>query len=398
MTPDPDRTARTPRMNSAARQLLNLERDLRESLRGGYLFGNFDEPLDDELETYEHSLTLKFRRVLTESEWRDVVEKARILPFVQELEANARQAPRVPDAPDLLTKAIADRDSRPWRYYRFECDELKKWCEKVADERDSLRAALAAGHPSSTPPSVPASLPNNDQTKPLAASYPSVPNGGDSGQLLKRVGAFIESRRRNSKPEYEALYADILNWLAELAAVRDAAPASPPVDENPCQRCGAYKVTLSESELDAFGKALSAIKARRTPVEPENHDQETKASEAREGEQPRDSAQQREGLAQNEAGVSAQEMARSPDARSTVAGAAGRTGPPLDPEPPRQDARIKDGIPWSSALQACGCVLYSQDGRHWRNPVCAGHHEYDAGGTPSRAAVPQGGETPPKEK
>lgn len=32
--------------NSSARQLLDLERDLRESLRGGYLFGNFDEPLD----------------------------------------------------------------------------------------------------------------------------------------------------------------------------------------------------------------------------------------------------------------------------------------------------------------------------------------------------------------
>ena len=30
----------------AASQLLDLERDLRESLRGGYLFGNFDEPLD----------------------------------------------------------------------------------------------------------------------------------------------------------------------------------------------------------------------------------------------------------------------------------------------------------------------------------------------------------------
>lgn len=26
--------------------LSDLERDLRESLRGGYLFGNFDEPLD----------------------------------------------------------------------------------------------------------------------------------------------------------------------------------------------------------------------------------------------------------------------------------------------------------------------------------------------------------------
>lgn len=33
-------------MKGAARQLLDLEHDLRESLRGGYLFGNFDEPLD----------------------------------------------------------------------------------------------------------------------------------------------------------------------------------------------------------------------------------------------------------------------------------------------------------------------------------------------------------------
>ncbi len=31
---------------SCERFVLELERDLRESLRGGYLFGNFDEPLD----------------------------------------------------------------------------------------------------------------------------------------------------------------------------------------------------------------------------------------------------------------------------------------------------------------------------------------------------------------
>ncbi len=31
---------------SFERFVLELERDLRESLRGGYLFGNFDEPLD----------------------------------------------------------------------------------------------------------------------------------------------------------------------------------------------------------------------------------------------------------------------------------------------------------------------------------------------------------------
>ena len=33
-------------MRGPAAQLLELERRLRESLRGGYLFGNFDEPLD----------------------------------------------------------------------------------------------------------------------------------------------------------------------------------------------------------------------------------------------------------------------------------------------------------------------------------------------------------------
>ena len=37
---------RERRPAGAARQLLEVERELRESLRGGYLFGNFDEPLD----------------------------------------------------------------------------------------------------------------------------------------------------------------------------------------------------------------------------------------------------------------------------------------------------------------------------------------------------------------
>ncbi len=31
---------------SMEKELLRIERELRESLRGGYLFGNFDEPLD----------------------------------------------------------------------------------------------------------------------------------------------------------------------------------------------------------------------------------------------------------------------------------------------------------------------------------------------------------------
>lgn len=38
--------ARKPTAEDAQSQLLDLERDLRESLRGGYLFQNFDEPLN----------------------------------------------------------------------------------------------------------------------------------------------------------------------------------------------------------------------------------------------------------------------------------------------------------------------------------------------------------------
>jgi hypothetical protein len=40
----------------------------------------------------------------------------------------------------LLKNAISDRDAHPWRYYRFEYDELRKWLDKVADERDALLA------------------------------------------------------------------------------------------------------------------------------------------------------------------------------------------------------------------------------------------------------------------
>lgn len=36
-----------------------------------------------------HELTLEFRRFLSEDEWRDVVSKARELPYVKNLRANA---------------------------------------------------------------------------------------------------------------------------------------------------------------------------------------------------------------------------------------------------------------------------------------------------------------------
>lgn len=45
-------------------------------------------------------------------------------------------------AADILKLALADRDARPWRYYKFERDDLEKWLEKVANERDTLIAAL----------------------------------------------------------------------------------------------------------------------------------------------------------------------------------------------------------------------------------------------------------------
>lgn len=36
-----------------------------------------------------HTLTLKFHRFLTDTEWRQVIAVARTVPFVVELEANA---------------------------------------------------------------------------------------------------------------------------------------------------------------------------------------------------------------------------------------------------------------------------------------------------------------------
>jgi hypothetical protein len=53
--------------------------------------------------------------------------------------------------PELLQAAIADRDARPWRYYRFEWPDAQAWMDKQADtirtlaaERDKLAACLAA--------------------------------------------------------------------------------------------------------------------------------------------------------------------------------------------------------------------------------------------------------------
>jgi hypothetical protein len=46
--------------------------------------------------------------------------------------------------PNLLQKAVDDRERRPWRYYRLDYDVMKKFCEQLADEVDRLKAALSA--------------------------------------------------------------------------------------------------------------------------------------------------------------------------------------------------------------------------------------------------------------
>lgn len=46
-----------------------------------------------------HTLTLEFGRLLTEAEWRDIVERARQLPYVQHLRADYVIGPRAIPVP-----------------------------------------------------------------------------------------------------------------------------------------------------------------------------------------------------------------------------------------------------------------------------------------------------------
>jgi len=43
----------------------------------------------------------------------------------------------------LMTRAVADRDAHPWRYYRFEWADAQKWLDKLSARVDELEAALA---------------------------------------------------------------------------------------------------------------------------------------------------------------------------------------------------------------------------------------------------------------
>jgi hypothetical protein len=41
--------------------------------------------------------------------------------------------------PALLQAALDDRAARPWRYYKFDTDQLKLGLDRLADENDRLR-------------------------------------------------------------------------------------------------------------------------------------------------------------------------------------------------------------------------------------------------------------------
>ena len=98
--------------------------------------------------------------------------------------------------PTLLERAIADRDARPWRYYRFERDDLKKWLEKVADERDALAARV-----------------KELQTaleKPYAlelAAYLGFIHGKDIDSTVERARAYLVERALRAEARVKALEA-----------------------------------------------------------------------------------------------------------------------------------------------------------------------------------------------
>jgi hypothetical protein len=55
----------------------------------------------DDKAQWSHTLALHFGRVLDESEWREVVEQARTLPYVQQLEARAEPTQQPTDSTQL---------------------------------------------------------------------------------------------------------------------------------------------------------------------------------------------------------------------------------------------------------------------------------------------------------
>ena len=49
------------------------------------------------------------------------------------LTAQGEPAPAPPGTPPLLARAIADRDLKPWRYYRLDYDDLRNALDRYAD-------------------------------------------------------------------------------------------------------------------------------------------------------------------------------------------------------------------------------------------------------------------------
>ena len=57
-----------------------------------------------------------------------------VTPFVDFLRSYAPEAEgRTVERPTLHERAVADRDLRPWRYYRLDYDELRKALDRYAD-------------------------------------------------------------------------------------------------------------------------------------------------------------------------------------------------------------------------------------------------------------------------
>ena len=48
------------------------------------------------------------------------------------------------DSSNLLSKAVADRDARPWNYYRLEPDDLKRMLNQLADKLADAQSQIAA--------------------------------------------------------------------------------------------------------------------------------------------------------------------------------------------------------------------------------------------------------------
>ena len=134
---------------------------------------------------------------------------------IRELEAAA------PAPPPLLAKAVADRDARPWRYYKLDHETMKKFCEKLADQCDNLLAAA---------PAPPPQEPNESEVMTNELPKMHLPRA-QHGELVPGASATVgASCVWCGAPVEEP-------WCGncEATTVRAAAPATPP--QEPTKTC-----------------------------------------------------------------------------------------------------------------------------------------------------------------